>query len=690
MKKHLLSLLAIIVFVPAVLAVSVTPPAQIPAYYANVNGKSGAGLWEAVRVIACKNFSTLGYDGLWTAYAKTDLYPTDPSHPDYREDRKGKIWDMYGDCDFTFSSKQCGTYKKVCDCYNREHSIPKSWFGGGTSGIGCDIFHLVPTDGKVNGERDNDEFGIVVDEVQTEYWVGNKSGRASTWSTDRPTIASTAGEVIQGSGNVFEPLDQYKGDFARGYMGTIAKWAQANMTSGNTFFTGKYDAANNYGFTKKAVVLMMKWHREDPVSQKEIDRNNGIQQTQGNRNPFIDYPYLAEYIWGEHAGETVDMESLMASTDPEFIPGVSDGQRNTTNPVIMSPRGTILFGETNTTMSLAQDIVIQGKNLEEGELTLTLESDVEYFSLETYTVTSEQAAEGYVVTATYAPTAEGQHSARLIINGCGITDHIVLLTGSCVASHTITWESVDGTQYTTARTGALPVLPSDIPTTCPDNEDRVFVGWTTDATYSDETTAPSDMFLEPVETIVEPVTYYAVYADKEVNGNSSTVTFTAGVDKGSNNTITKDGVTCALSRTTTNDYYQIFGSASGTISSEEFPITQIVFTCTGSGNSSYGPGKIKINVGNYSYDGYVGTWTGEAMSVTAQCSSQVRMTSIVVTVGSGTTTFSNFSLLCPEDDPSDIEEMHLTTPVAQKVLVNGQLLILRDGKIFTVQGVQIR
>lgn len=78
---------------------------------------------------------------------------------------------------------------------------------------------------------------------------------------------------------------------------------------------------------------MMKWHREDPVSQKEIDRNNGIQATQGNRNPFIDYPYLAEYIWGEHAGETVDMDLLMPSTDPDFIPGVSDGARTYVPPI---------------------------------------------------------------------------------------------------------------------------------------------------------------------------------------------------------------------------------------------------------------------------------------------------------------------------------------------------------------------
>ena len=303
---------------------SVTPAAQIPAYYADADGLAGKPLWTAISSITNRGFSSLGYNGLWTAYKKTDVYPADSVG------KAGKIWDMYGECPFTFSSDQCGSYNGVCDCYNREHSIPKSWFGGSTSGIGCDIFHLVPTDGKINSTRSNDEFGEV---AGAKNYYGNGTGTAGTWSTDRPTIASAAGEVIQGSGNVFEPKDQYKGDFARGYMGTIIKWQLANMTTANNFFSGEYTPSGYFGFTKKAVVLMMKWHREDPVSQKEIDRNNGIQQTQGNRNPFIDYPYLAEYIWGEHAGETVDMSLLMPSTDPDFIPGVSDGARTFVPPI---------------------------------------------------------------------------------------------------------------------------------------------------------------------------------------------------------------------------------------------------------------------------------------------------------------------------------------------------------------------
>ena len=324
MRKLMILGFALIWVAQMMWAGSVTPATQIPAYYADADGLAGKPLWTAISSITNRGFSSLGYNGLWTAYKKTDVYPADSVG------KAGKIWDMYGECPFTFSSDQCGSYNGVCDCYNREHSIPKSWFGGSTSGIGCDIFHLVPTDGKINSTRSNDEFGEV---AGAKNYYGNGTGTAGTWSTDRPTIASAAGEVIQGSGNVFEPKDQYKGDFARGYMGTIIKWQLANMTTANNFFSGEYTPSGYFGFTKKAVVLMMKWHREDPVSQKEIDRNNGIQATQGNRNPFIDYPYLAEYIWGEHAGETVDMSLLMPSTDPDFIPGVSDGARTFVPPI---------------------------------------------------------------------------------------------------------------------------------------------------------------------------------------------------------------------------------------------------------------------------------------------------------------------------------------------------------------------
>ena len=314
MKRTLLFVLCSF-FVLSMAAKTVTPAASLPAYYEAIDGKSGKALFDAVQKVTKTGYSSLGYDGLWSAYQYTDLHDN------------GYVWDMYSDCTWkSINSNHCGSYKNECDCYNREHSIPKSWYGGTTSGPGCDIFHLVPTDGKVNGVRSNYPFGEVSSADYNKH--GNKRGSAKSITiTGGNTIAGNTGTNISASGTVFEPRDEYKGDFARGYMGALLKWAgDKNFTDGegSKTFTTNY-STGSFGLTKYGVALLMKWHRQDPVSQKEIDRNNGIQQTQGNRNPFIDYPYLAEYIWGEKAGQTLDLSKLITAYDSRFILGQSNG-----------------------------------------------------------------------------------------------------------------------------------------------------------------------------------------------------------------------------------------------------------------------------------------------------------------------------------------------------------------------------
>ena len=314
MKRTLLFVLCSF-FALALTAKSVTPATSLPTYYAKIDGKSGKSLFDAVHDVAKEGYSSLGYDGLWSAYQYTDLHDN------------GYVWDMYSDCTWkSLNSNRCGNYSTECDCYNREHSIPKSWYGDTKSGPGCDIFHLVPTDGKVNGIRSNYPFGEVSSADYNKH--GNKKGSAKSITiTGGNTIAGSSGATISASGTVFEPRDEYKGDFARGYMGALLRWAGEKAFTdgeGSKTFTTNF-STGSFGLTKYGVALLMKWHRQDPVSQKEVDRNNGIQQTQGNRNPFIDYPYLAEYIWGEKAGETLNLADLITAYDSRFVLGESNG-----------------------------------------------------------------------------------------------------------------------------------------------------------------------------------------------------------------------------------------------------------------------------------------------------------------------------------------------------------------------------
>jgi endonuclease I len=253
---------------------SISISAQIPPnYYNNAQGLTGVELKSALYNII-KNHTVLSYADLWSAFYHTDRKPN------------GKVWDMYSDkpgqtppYEYTFYSDQCGNYGGEGDCYNREHSMPKSWYNDATP-MYTDLFHLVPTDGYVNGMRSNYPFG----EVGTANWTslnGSKRGNSNF-----PGY----------TGIVFEPIDAYKGDFARAYFYMVTRYHNivANWNSDMLNHTS-YPA-----FTEWAKELLIKWHNEDPVSQKEIDRNNVIYSSyQGNRNPFVDYPEFVDLIWGD-------------------------------------------------------------------------------------------------------------------------------------------------------------------------------------------------------------------------------------------------------------------------------------------------------------------------------------------------------------------------------------------------------
>ena len=242
---------------------------QIPQdYYLAAEGKKQTELKVALSQIVSKGYVERTYNQLWTDYKTTDMRPD------------GKVWDMYSNCTFTFTSSQCGSYKGVCDCYNREHSVPKSWFNEGTP-MYTDLFHLYPTDGFTNGKRSNYPFG----EVSSPTWSGNNGGKLG--KNTFPGYTGTA----------FEPADEYKGDFARTYFYMCTRYSNVNFTNaeGKTVFS--YNNSN-CNLTDFAVALFLKWHRNDPVSEKEINRNNSVYRIQKNRNPFIDYPELVEHIWG--------------------------------------------------------------------------------------------------------------------------------------------------------------------------------------------------------------------------------------------------------------------------------------------------------------------------------------------------------------------------------------------------------
>ena len=316
----------------------VTRADSLPDYYASIDGTSGKQLLDAIQQVAKIGYRTedFRYDSVWLAYKYTDLRPN------------GYIWEIYSDCVFEYEKDRTSNTTQTGDCkgYNREHAMCQSWFGTTSlagkemssskkNSPGSDIFHIYPASYGMNSRRGNRPYG----EVLT---ADNTSGNGTKYGKPVTTIAidsSVAGAYVEGSitlsTNVLEPADEYKGDIARSYFGTMVKWAGEwafnKAEEGRVIFDATIDAdthygpENNYGFTDYGLALMLSWHRQDPVSQKEVDRNNGIQKTQGNRNPFIDYPYLAEFIWGEMSGQVLDFDQLLCSADELFQLGVSNG-----------------------------------------------------------------------------------------------------------------------------------------------------------------------------------------------------------------------------------------------------------------------------------------------------------------------------------------------------------------------------
>ncbi len=390
--------------------------AAIPdGYYSSLNGKSGQALKDAIHELAIRH-TTLSYGSLWAYFAETDC----------RDDDNSKVWDMYSDKTYYFRGGTSGVYGM-----HKEHSLPKSWWGGydetqGYAGY-TDINHLYPSDGDANMAKSNHPLGEV-----------------STASFDNGVTKVGSPKTGQGGGSnsVFEPDDRYKGDFARTYF--YMACAYQNYTWKYTYMltNNSWKSLNDW-----SIDLLCRWARNDAVSDKEVSRNDAVQKHQNNRNPFIDFPELFEYIWGNRQGEVFYVDD----TNPQ---PVYDG-----DPELITPtQGTVLdFGEVAIGKSLDYVLYIKGRGLN-NPLSLQLyRYDYEMFNISVTTVsrTAANSAEGYPLTITYTPTALGEHTTRLLISDGGLTGSVgVELRARCVPVPTLSTltalpaSGINGTNYT--------------------------------------------------------------------------------------------------------------------------------------------------------------------------------------------------------------------------------------------------
>lgn len=274
--------------------------AQIPqGYYSRAIGKSGRELQDSLHEII-KNHVVISYDDLWPYFLLTDPAPDDST----------RIMDIYSNCTFTVDQHGL-TGSNYCDIYNREHAFCQSWMGVSNydypyAPCRSDLHHIYPVDSRMNSTRNNNPYSIVNGPDATVYENGSKLGNNSYFCSI---------DSVDNSQNAFEPIDEYKGDIARSllYMGVRYLYEDDHFTS-------------SYGMNIKsqlrpwALELMRTWHRNDPVSQKEINRNDAIYYNiQGNRNPFIDHPELVELIWGNDSATSTFQETYVPVVRPVVV-----------------------------------------------------------------------------------------------------------------------------------------------------------------------------------------------------------------------------------------------------------------------------------------------------------------------------------------------------------------------------------
>jgi len=257
-----------------------------------------------------------GYAALWTLYSQSafrdNYYENDGSLLDlYSENPTGV--DPYN---YTSSAQQCGSYSSEGDCYNREHLVPQSYFDNfAVDPMKNDPFHVFPSDGKVNGDRNNLGFG----KVSTATYTSQNGSRRGP---------NTVNAYSSYAGTVFEPVDAFKGDVARAFFYFATRY-EDNMDEFYSTANGAtceaknmFDGSINKVFSDNFILLLIKWHKDDPVSAKEIAQNNAIYAHQNNRNPYIDHPEYICQIWSTQCAtvDALSSETFLTDTAVSIYP----------------------------------------------------------------------------------------------------------------------------------------------------------------------------------------------------------------------------------------------------------------------------------------------------------------------------------------------------------------------------------
>ncbi len=366
-------------------------------YYDRMDGKQKEELKSAVKQCVSSH-RKLVYGELPQYWQYTDVYPE-------LVNGNKRWWDMYSDRMCLIYEYQTAFQSFSANRMNREHSVPKSWWkkNGDVEYTPAysDLWNLYPSDAEANSAKLNYPFG----------------------PTDKPVYDNGVTKVGYpktgyggGASRVFEPADEYKGDFARAFFYMACVYDDINWVINYMFRKETWPT-----LTPWAMNMLLQWARTDKVSQKEIDRNNLVEQYQGNRNPFVDFPELAEYIWGVRTSETFII-AQQENTDP--TPPI------TGDPTISEPVNgeTLDFGQTAEGHDISRALQIRGSNFTSPLSLRVIGANKDKFIPEVTEIPAStlNAGGGYLLNIIYRPSATGQHEARLTLYDGGLDGSVVV------------------------------------------------------------------------------------------------------------------------------------------------------------------------------------------------------------------------------------------------------------------------
>lgn len=368
------------------LAFCCTGYGQAADYYRSVEGLKKAELKTALHELIQPDY-VLSYGGkgegyTWAGFVVTDALPD------------GYVLDRYSNEQRKFNGLN------AVEGMNIEHSFANSWWGHTVNNAYCDLFNLYPSDGTANGRKSNNPIGVVTETPAFDNGV-TKVGKSTSYRAD---------SLI----TVWEPADEWKGDFARAYfyMATCYEdYTDLWQTTEGLLMVEK----NRYPTLRLWVCnLLLQWNKEDPVDEVERVRNEKVFGIQGNRNPFVDYPQLSSYIWGDST------EYAFYVNKDEHAPEL----------FVPAPNGVADFGLQALAKGCRGSLKVRGRNMTGG---LSLSVNTADFELDRTSLTEEEVLAGTTV------------SVLCHASGAGVNEAVLTFTGQdFVQTNTLRVEFVDG------------------------------------------------------------------------------------------------------------------------------------------------------------------------------------------------------------------------------------------------------